>query len=323
MPIRLVRYRWRQDHAERGLAARVGLQRDDGAVVDLVGAWAAAGHSQKPWGPDQQDPLLATLAAGIALAVTLRALRDDPPTDCVRGADAVQLTAPVIPATVVATGWNFPAHVEEARDRVGAVVPSTPTGFLKLPCTIVGPEDEVIRPGGEERLDYEVELAAVLCRRTFRVDRTSAEAAIGGYTLMNDVSARGVQEPEMKAGLLLAGKNFPTFGPFGPAIVPAWDFDMEAARLLARVNGEARQDAFATTATRDLTELIAYWTTIFPLAAGDVVTLGSPPGVAYGGSEAYLRPGDVIELEEAQIGVLRNRVVEAHVTGADAASGKW
>jgi 2-keto-4-pentenoate hydratase/2-oxohepta-3-ene-1,7-dioic acid hydratase in catechol pathway len=301
--IRLVRYRaGRQDGA-----ARVGLLCADG-VADLADAWSASAGDGAPWGDG--DALVGALAAGPSIADALRTIVRDPGPAVLPLAD-VRLIAPVAPRTIVATGWNFPAHVDEAKDKVGGEMAHVPTGFAKLPSAIVGPDDEVVHPPDETRLDYEVELAAVLCRPVYAPDRAEAEEAIGGYTLMNDVSARDRQLAEMRAGLLLAGKNFPTFAPFGPAIVPRWDFDYAGAQLRLRVNGELRQDAAVASASRDLPTLVAYWAGVFPLRAGDVVTIGSPAGVALGGSEQYLDPGDVIEAEEAQIGVLRNRVVAA------------
>jgi len=283
---------------------RLGLLREDDAVVDLTEMIKAGSLPQVAWEGDSQATLIKILSLGSTMADPLRAVFESqtpigPRSD-------VHLAVPIEPPLIVATGWNFARHVDESSSLVNAVIPPTPTGFVKLGSGLVPTDAPVIRPQRVRELDYEVELAAVVAVPVHHADRKSVERAIGGYTLMNDVSARDVQEPEMKAGLLLAGKNFPTFAPLGPSIVPSWDFDLTTSRLTTHINGLLQQDVMAAEATHSLIDLVLYWSSIFPLPAGSVVTLGSPPGVAYGGHGVYLKPGDDMVLSETHIGTLRN-----------------
>ncbi len=309
MTIRFIRFSFREgarEAASRG--DQLGLLRDDDSVVDLTSVIKAGKLPEVAWEEDSQATLVTILRLGSALASPLMEAAESP-SQVIRRSE-IHLQVPIQPPIIVATGWNFARHVEESSRLVNAKIPPTPTGFVKLGCGLVPSDAAVIRPRRVHELDYEIELAAVLSVRVHHANQLQAEAAIGGYTLMNDVSARDVQEPEMKAGLLLAGKNFPTFAPLGPSIVPAWDFKIAASHLTTHINGELRQDAMALDATHSLLDLVVYWSSIFPLEAGSVLTLGSPPGVAYGGHGVYLKPGDKMVLTETHIGKLQNWIVE-------------
>jgi 2-keto-4-pentenoate hydratase/2-oxohepta-3-ene-1,7-dioic acid hydratase in catechol pathway len=298
MTIRFIRF------SSQDAGDQLGLLRDDEAVVNLSPLIKAGALPQVAWEHDSQATLITMLELGSILADPLRSIAESEIPIGQRS--DVQLAVPVQPPLIIATGWNFADHVHESSSLVNAVIPATPTGFVKLNSALVATDAPVIRPDRVKELDYEIELAVVLSKSVYRPDREQAESAIGGFTLMNDVSARDVQEPEMKAGLLLAGKNFPTFAPLGPSIVPSWDFDVSASRLVTRINDHIQQDVMAVKATHSLVDLVVYWSSVFPLPAGSVVTLGSPPGVAYGGHGVYLKPGDVMELTEPHIGTLRN-----------------
>ncbi len=174
-----------------------------------------------------------------------------------------------------------------------------PAFYFSNPAAIFGPEDEVPYPAGTEELDYELEVAAII----------GAEGAIGGFTVMNDWSARDVQRAEMKVGLGPAkGKDFATS--LGPVVVTPDEFDGSGATMVARVNGEERSRG-------ELADLYFPWARIVEQAGrntrllpGDVLgsgTVGSGCILELGDGR-WLQPGDVVELEVEGIGVLRNTV---------------
>jgi fumarylacetoacetate (FAA) hydrolase len=171
--------------------------------------------------------------------------------------------------------------------------------YFSNPAAIYGPEDEVPYPHGTEELDYELEVAAIV----------GGEGAIGGFTVMNDWSARDLQRKEMKVGLGPAkGKDFATS--LGPIVVTPDELDGSDAVMTARVNGEERSRG-------NLGDMYFSWEQIAAQAAlntrlvvGDVLGSGT---VGTGcilelGDGRWLQPGDVVELEVEGIGVLRNTV---------------
>jgi fumarylacetoacetate (FAA) hydrolase len=174
-----------------------------------------------------------------------------------------------------------------------------PVFYFSNPAAIYGPEAVIPYPEGTEQLDYELEVAAVI----------GAEGRIGGFTVMNDWSARDVQRREMRVGLGPSkGKDFATS--LGPILVTPDEFDGSRATMVARVNGEERSRG-------DLADMHHSWDAIVAHAArntrllpGDVLGSGTVGGgcILEHGDGRWLEPGDVVELEIEGIGVLRNRV---------------
>jgi fumarylacetoacetate (FAA) hydrolase len=216
--------------------------------------------------------------------------------------DEVDLLPPVLHPPSVRDFMAFEQHVVNARRLTGREVPpewyELPVFYFSNPHAIYGPEADVPYPEGTEQLDYELEVAAVI----------GAEGRIGGFTVMNDWSARDIQLKEMRVGLGPAkGKDFATS--LGPILVTP--DELGDAELVARVNGEERSrgnlramyhswDALLATAARNTT-----------LRPGDVIgsgTVGTGCILEHGDGR-WLQRGDVVELEVEGIGVLRNRVV--------------
>jgi fumarylacetoacetate (FAA) hydrolase len=215
----------------------------------------------------------------------------------------VLLRAPVLRPPAVRDFYAFEQHVKTARALRGLdVAPEwyeQPVFYFSNPAAIFGPEDEVPYPEGTEELDYELEVAAII----------GAEGAIGGFTVMNDWSARDLQRLEMKVGLGPAkGKDFATS--LGPVLVTPDELDGSSGRMVARVNGEERSRG-------ELGDMHFSWERIVSHAArntrllpGDVLGSGT---VGTGcilelADGRWLQPGDVVELEVEGIGVLRNTV---------------
>jgi fumarylacetoacetate (FAA) hydrolase len=215
----------------------------------------------------------------------------------------VELLAPVFKPPSVRDFYAFEQHVKTARVSRGLDVPEEwyrqPVFYFSNPNAIYGPEEEVPYPEGSEELDYELEVAAII----------GADQAIGGFTVMNDWSARDLQRNEMKVGLGPAkGKDFATS--LGPVVVTPDEFDGSTAAMVARVNGEERSRGELGDMHFSWDALVAQAARNTELCPGDVLgsgTVGTGCILEHGDGR-WLQPGDVVELEVEGIGVLRNRV---------------
>jgi 2-keto-4-pentenoate hydratase/2-oxohepta-3-ene-1,7-dioic acid hydratase in catechol pathway len=217
--------------------------------------------------------------------------------------------APVAaPGKIVCIGLNYSDHAEET----GAASPPEPVVFMKAPNTLVGPDDEVLVPRRSVKTDYEVELAVIL-GRTARYLSSPQEAAavIAGYAIVNDVSEREFQLE--RGGQWDKGKSCETFNPLGPWLVTADEVgDPQALGLRLWVNGELRQNGSTKNQIFGVHHVIWYLSQFMVLEAGDVVNTGTPAGVALGrGPEAYLREGDLVEVEIDGLGRQRQRMGQA------------
>jgi acylpyruvate hydrolase len=223
----------------------------------------------------------------------------------------VGLMAPVPrPGALVSAGKNFSDHVAEMASKKG---PSSPVAFLKLPGSVIGPEDDIAHPPEVKNLDYEVELAIVIGKPCVDVSEGQALDYVAGYSTFNDISARDVIRSENKAGIHLMGKSFPGFAPMGPYLVTADEIpEPQNLKLKLSVNGEVRQDSNLSYMIFKIREMIAYWSQM-GLNPGDVLTTGTPRGVAAGRKPDqppwWLKPGDMVEAEVQSVGRLRNRIV--------------
>ena len=220
-------------------------------------------------------------------------------------ADASLLAPIERPGKYLAIGMNYAKHVAEA-DKLGVARAAHQTWFNKQTTCISGPYDD-IDPGVTEKLDYEVELAAVIGRRAKGVSEADAKAHVFGYTVANDVSARDWQ---FHTPTFTMGKSFDTHGPIGPWIVTADEIDdPHALDLRAYVNGELRQSSNTREMVSDLWKQIAYLSTAFKLEPGDLIATGTPEGVGVGmDPPVFLKPGDVVRCEIDGIGAIENRV---------------
>lgn len=216
------------------------------------------------------------------------------------------LLAPIErPGKYLAIGMNYAKHLEEA-DKLGVARANHQTWFNKQTTCLSGPFDP-IEPGVTEKLDYEVELAAVIGRRAKGVSEADAPAYVFGYTVANDVSARDWQ---FHTPTFTMGKSFDTHGPIGPWIVTADEVpDPHALNLRCYVNGELRQSNNTGQMIHNLWKQIAYLSTAFTLEPGDLIATGTPEGVGVGmDPQQFLQPGDVVRCEIDGIGAIENRV---------------
>jgi fumarylacetoacetate (FAA) hydrolase len=216
--------------------------------------------------------------------------------------DDVRLLAPVPRPPSVRDAYAFEAHVRNARAVSGrGEVPAEwyeiPVFYFSNPVAIYGPEDEIPYPAGTDELDYELEVAAVI----------GAEGAIGGFTIMNDWSARDLQRQEMKVGLGPAkGKDFATS--LGPVVVTPDELGDLRLEMIARVNGEERSRGNMGDMYHSWEAIVARAAENTQLVPGDVIGSGTvgTGSILEHGDGRWLQPGDVVELEVEGIGVLRN-----------------
>ena len=208
---------------------------------------------------------------------------------------------------MVCIGLNYTDHAEE----VGMALPREPTVFIKAPSALCGPDDPTVRPRGGAKLDYEVELAAVIGRDTSYVDEAQALRHVAAYCIVDDVSERAFQMEH--GGTTTKGKSADTFGPVGPWLVTADEVgDPQALELWTTVNGERRQHGTTAKMIFTVAALVAYVSRFMSLRAGDLISTGTPAGVGHGFKPPrYLEPGDVVELGISRLGIQHHRVVEA------------
>ena len=206
----------------------------------------------------------------------------------------------------IAIGLNYADHAKEA----GLEVPREPIVFEKAPSCIVGPNDDVMLPRGQTQTDWEIELAVVIGSRARYLDKARAMDAVAGYCICNDVSERAFQHE--RGGQWTKGKGCETFGPLGPWLVTKDEIpDVQRLGMQLSVNGRTMQDGSTATMVFDVAHLVWYCSQFFVLEPGDVVTTGTPPGVAFGmkPTPKYLKAGDVMHLRMDGLGEQRQKVV--------------
>ena len=226
---------------------------------------------------------------------------------------SMRIGAPVSrPAAVICIGMNYAAHALES----GATPPTVPVVFFKHPNTVVGPFDDVPIPPGAEKVDWEVELAVVIGRRTsYLSDASEARAHIAGFTISNDVSERSYQL-EQSGGQWSKGKSCESFNPLGPFLVPASDVAYDQLRLSSMVNGEPRQSSSTADLIFPVDFLVWHLSQFMVLEPGDIVNTGTPEGVALSGRFPYLKYGDRMTMSVEGLGEQTQRLVKTqHVTG--------
>ncbi len=196
-----------------------------------------------------------------------------------------RILPPLVPLkNVFCVGQNYKKHIEEMSRARGVEVkfPKKPTFFTKPPTSIVGDGDDIsFDRSVTQRVDYEVELAIVIGRQTKNVNVAEAMESVFGYTIVNDVSARDLQEAH---GQFFKGKALDTFCPIGPCIVTADEFGSpeQGRRLTTTVNGVIRQDSTTCDLLFSCAEIVSSLSQGMTLEVGDVIATGTPSGVAQG-----------------------------------------
>jgi len=213
--------------------------------------------------------------------------------------------APVVPrpSKIVCVGLNYKSHILE----MGRDLPDYPTLFAKYPDVLIGPYDSLVLPDASTSVDWEAELAVIIGRHAHRVDETTAEAAIAGYAVFNDVTMRDWQ---FRTREWFQGKNFEATAPLGPHLVTPDELAPDA-RIECRVDEEVVQSARIDDLLFKPAALVAYISTMLTLSPGDVIATGTPGGVGHARDpQRYLRAGQTLSTQIEGIGSLRNRMLK-------------
>ena len=200
---------------------------------------------------------------------------------------------PLRPSKIIGIGRNYIEHARE----LGNELPKVPIIFFKPPTALIGPGDTILLPDVSQRVEFEAEIGVVIGRRIRNADQDLAERAISGYTCVNDVTCRDLQNADGQWG---RAKGFDTFCPVGPRVVTGLDW--RNLELLCRVNGAERQRAKATDMHFSIPELVSFLSGVMTLEPGDLIATGTPAGTA------PLHHGDLVEVEISGVGVLSNPV---------------
>jgi 2-keto-4-pentenoate hydratase/2-oxohepta-3-ene-1,7-dioic acid hydratase in catechol pathway len=204
-----------------------------------------------------------------------------------------RLLAPIVPSKIVAIGLNYKDHAAEQKKPL----PAEPMVFIKPSTAVIGPGDAIRLPRGVGRIDYESEVAVVIGRIATRVPRERALAHVLGYTCVNDVTARDLQNRGYQYSHV---KGYDTFAPMGPAI--ATGLDPTTIPIQGWLNGRLAQHSTTAQLIFTVADLIAYVSGIMTLLPGDIISTGTPSGIG------PLSPGDTFTVKAEGIGELTNPV---------------
>lgn len=206
----------------------------------------------------------------------------------------MKLNEPIRPSKIVCVGRNYREHAAE----LGNKMPDEPLLFLKAPSAIISSGDEIVLPSASQQVEHEGELGVVIGRvaRNIPSDEDPLSYVLG-YTCVNDVTARDLQRKDVQ---FTRGKSFDTFCPVGPWIET--DIDPSNVAVETRLNGEVKQKGNTADMAFPVAFLIRYISEIMTVYPGDLIATGTPAGVS------RMKPGDIVEVEVAGIGILQNRV---------------
>lgn len=283
---------------------RLGIVRGD-RIVDA--AVIGAG-----WRGPAPTRLLDLIRQGPEVWQRMRELTDAATGASFRPLSDVVLDAPMPRPlkNVFCLGRNYIAHAEEAARARGQEVkiPTVPVIFTKAPTTVTGPFDDIlVERSVTQQVDWEVELGLVIGVTGRNIPRANALRHVFGYTVINDLSARDLQQQHMQ---WFKGKSLDGFCPMGPVLVTADEFgDPQSKRLQLRVNGATKQDGSTGQMIFPVDAIIEWISKGLTLEAGDIIATGTPDGVGMARTpQEFLRDGDLVETEVEGIGVLRNRI---------------
>jgi len=232
--------------------------------------------------------------------------------------DSVKLLAPIPrPGKIIGLAGNYAEHIKEAGLALGLSdsprSTTVPRPFLMPPTVVIGPDEQILWPDYSEQIDYELELAVVIGKKTKYVSAKDALGCIAGYTIANDVSARSVtfklgrrERPWDEFYDWLNGKWSDGFLPMGPYLLTADEIeDVQGLNMVLKVNGEVRQSASTSQMIYPVADTVSFLSHIMTLEPGDVIATGTPAGVAMAAGN-FLKPGDCIECEIENLGILSN-----------------
>lgn len=273
---------------------RSGIVTDKG-VVDVAAAAQALGV-------DAPTTIKAAVEKGTA-ALSSLASQATPGVSWLR--DEASLTlGPVVsdPGKIICIGLNYAKHAAESN----MPIPTHPVVFSKFNNTLAAQGDTVqLDTSVAEQFDYEVELCVVIGKPARRVSEAEALDYVFGYCTANDISVRDLQ---MRTSQWLLGKTPDKFFPIGPYLVTSDEVgDPQNLKITCTVNGEVRQNSNTSDMIFSVAQLVSYLSQYFPLEPGDLITTGTPEGVAAGmANKPWLKAGDVVVVEVEKLGALTN-----------------
>ena len=220
---------------------------------------------------------------------------------------AIQWLPPLrAPSKIICIGLNYSAHAAEG----GFEIPTYPSVFVRFSSTLIGHRAPLLRPRESIRLDYEVELVAVIGRAGRRIAKEAALSHVIGYSVFNDASIRDYQ---MKTPQWTVGKNFDGTGAFGPYLVTHDEVPPggNGLKLRTRLNGRLLQDGTTSDLIFDVATLISLLSEACTLLPGDILVTGTPAGVGFARRPPiFMKAGDVCEVEVEGVGTLVNPVID-------------
>lgn len=217
----------------------------------------------------------------------------------------VEFLPPVpCPGKIICLGHNYRRHVLE----MGHDLPQYPVIFAKFANTLLGHRQPIILPAISTMVDYEAELVVVVGRPGKNIKLEAAFDYIAGYTIFNDVSVRDYQR---RTSQWLQGKTFDGSGPLGPALVTADEVSQpQTLDITLHLNGQVMQHSNTADFIFDIPTIIHFLSQIMTLEPGDLIATGTPSGVGFARNpQVFLKPGDVVQVEISELGLLENQVV--------------
>ena len=209
--------------------------------------------------------------------------------------DQVDFLPPSNPSKIVCIGENYREHIDE----MGSTVADEPVIFMKPSSSVIAHGESIVIPEESSRVDYEAELGVVIGSLCKNVSKEKAKDYILGYTCLNDVTARDIQQRESQ---WIRAKGYDTFCPVGPCVET--DADPLNLNIKLYVNGELKQNSNTKNMMRDVYTLVSYISKIMTLYPGDIIATGTPKGVG------RLMDGDVVTVEIEGVGKLTNYVIK-------------
>ena len=207
------------------------------------------------------------------------------------------------PQKIMCLAFNYLDHAKEQN----LTPPSDPVIVMKPRTALCGTAADVICPSFVKDLDYEFELALIIGKECKNISEDDAYDAVFGYMILNDISARDIQ---FKDKQFTRAKSFDTFAPCGPWITTKDEIDdPHNLRLLTKINGDTRQNSSTKNMHLKIPQIISRLSKVMTLEAGDIISTGTPEGVALGNPDfPFLKDGDVIEMEVEGLGAIKNTV---------------
>jgi 2-keto-4-pentenoate hydratase/2-oxohepta-3-ene-1,7-dioic acid hydratase in catechol pathway len=275
----------------------IGVELEAGRILDL--------HRAHPLIPGTMRSFLELGSEALDLT---RQLMEKPPLGAIMHLREITLSAPLTAwerPKVLCIGLNYADHAAES----GSSIPDEPLVFAKYANALRGPAENIVRPNGSSKLDYEAELVVVIGQPAKNVPESDAYDYVAGYMCGNDVSERAFQR---KDGQWVRAKSADSFAPIGPVLVTRDEIpDPHVLSIISKVNSEMRQNSNTSQIAFKIPQLVSFITRYITLDPGDLIFTGTPPGVGVAmNPPCYLQPGDVVEVTVQNIGSITNGVVE-------------